>query len=161
MGDGEKEAEVGPAVLLPPPVLFLVSIAVAVVVHIWVWPSPGMLPGTTAWFLGGAVFVVGVMLMVKTHRPFSETGQDPTPWKPVPSLITSGPYQRSRNPMYIAVMLMQTGIGVGVGILWILVAIPIVLVILNTFVIRHEEAYLEAKFGDEYRAYCHKVRRWL
>jgi protein-S-isoprenylcysteine O-methyltransferase Ste14 len=78
-----------------------------------------------------------------------------------PEIISSGVYRATRNPMYLGMILLQIGIGIGLANGWILVLIPLVLVIINATAIRHEEAYLEGKFGDTYTAYKASVRRWI
>jgi len=63
--------------------------------------------------------------------------------------------------MYVGMALLQIGIGVGLGNWWIIILIPVVLVLVYLTAIRHEEAYLERKFGSVYIDYKHSVRRWL
>jgi protein-S-isoprenylcysteine O-methyltransferase Ste14 len=57
--------------------------------------------------------------------------------------------------------LLQIGIGVGLANGWILALVPCVLVLVYWTAIRHEEAYLEHKFGETYASYKRSVRRWL
>jgi protein-S-isoprenylcysteine O-methyltransferase Ste14 len=63
--------------------------------------------------------------------------------------------------MYVGMALVQTGIGIGWGNAWILAFVPVVLGIVYAIAVRHEEAYLEHKFGETYTAYKAAVRRWL
>jgi protein-S-isoprenylcysteine O-methyltransferase Ste14 len=92
---------------------------------------------------------------------FRETGQDAKPWLPTPEIIKSGVYRFTRNPMYLSLALLQSGISIGVGNLWILLLVPVACAVVYMTAIRHEEAYLERKFGDSYLAYKKSVRRWL
>jgi protein-S-isoprenylcysteine O-methyltransferase Ste14 len=57
--------------------------------------------------------------------------------------------------------LLQTAIAIGCANGWVLLAVPVVLTIIWATAIRHEEAYLERKFGETYLAYKRSVRRWL
>ena len=81
--------------------------------------------------------------------------------KPSTSLITTGPFRFSRNPIYLAMTLLQLGIGIAVDGVWILAALVRALVAMHYGVIVREERYLERKFGDAYRGYKTSVRRWL
>jgi protein-S-isoprenylcysteine O-methyltransferase Ste14 len=77
------------------------------------------------------------------------------------SVVTSGPYAFSRNPMYVA----WTAIYLAVALLldsgWLLILLPALLVLTHFLVVRREEQSLEAHFGREYRDYRHRVRRYL
>jgi protein-S-isoprenylcysteine O-methyltransferase Ste14 len=92
---------------------------------------------------------------------FKKTGQDPKPWVSTPEIISQGIYQISRNPMYMGMALVQTAAGVGFANGWILALLPVSLLIIYFSAIRHEEAYLEQKFGESYTRYKASVRRWL
>jgi protein-S-isoprenylcysteine O-methyltransferase Ste14 len=76
------------------------------------------------------------------------------------SLVTSGPYASSRNPMYVGWALLQLGIGVAAGSGWILATLPLVGAAVHRDV-KLEERRLEKKFGDEYHQYCATVGRYL
>ena len=99
--------------------------------------------------------------MVVAHGPFKRTGQDPKPWKPSPVLIREGLYRFSRNPMYMAVTVMQMGLGFMLDNLWLLAVLPLALAAVHFLVVLREEAYLETQFGEAYREYQRAVRRWL
>ena len=92
---------------------------------------------------------------------FRRTGQDPKPWKSTPEIISSGVYTVSRNPMYVGMSLLLAGIGIGWANGWLLVLLPPLWFVIYRTAIRHEEAYLERKFGDRYLAYKRSVRRWI
>jgi protein-S-isoprenylcysteine O-methyltransferase Ste14 len=63
--------------------------------------------------------------------------------------------------MYVSMALLLTGIGIGWANGWILALLPLVLLVIYTIAVRHEEAYLERKFGDRYIEYKRSVRRWI
>jgi protein-S-isoprenylcysteine O-methyltransferase Ste14 len=92
---------------------------------------------------------------------FRRAGTHPQPWRPATALVVTGPYRFSRNPMYVGATLFYIGISFWVNSLWPLLLLPVVLVIMSRGVIAREEAYLERLFGDEYRSYRSRVRRWL
>ena len=76
------------------------------------------------------------------------------------SLVTSGPYAVSRNPMYVGWGLLQLGIGVITRSGWVLATLPFVGVAVHHGVLQ-EERRLEETFGDEYRRYVAKVGRYV
>jgi protein-S-isoprenylcysteine O-methyltransferase Ste14 len=105
--------------------------------------------------------LLGVAIGGNALHHFRRTGQDPKPWESTPEIISTGIYRFTRNPMYVGMALMQIGIGIGLGNGWIIALVPPVLVVIYMIAIRHEEAYLERKFGDTYARYKASVRRWL
>lgn len=143
-----------------PPLVFVGSIALGVLLQLAVRVPPvadGGLrapPGLALVALGVAAVAWAIGWMRRTH-------QDPDPRKPTPELIVGGPFRFSRNPIYVGLALIQTGIGVALGNLWILLLLVPTLAVLRRGVIEKEEAYLERKFGESYVRYRASVRRWL
>jgi protein-S-isoprenylcysteine O-methyltransferase Ste14 len=76
-------------------------------------------------------------------------------------IIASGPYQFSRNPMYVAWTMLYLGTAMLVNTWWLLIFLPAVIAFTHYLVVRQEEPKLEQKFGEEYREYCGRVRRYL
>ncbi len=76
-------------------------------------------------------------------------------------LVVRGPYRLTRNPIYTGMALLLVGIGFARDSWWFLVIAVATALLLRWGVILREEAYLEGKFGDEYREYAKRVRRWL
>jgi protein-S-isoprenylcysteine O-methyltransferase Ste14 len=111
----------------------------------------------------GGMIVLGAVLGLGSRavRTMRSTGQDENPWKPTPSIIESGPYRFTRNPMYLQLMIICIGFPVILQNPWILLLTPLAAGVLQALAIRPEEAYLEQKFGDTYRAYKQRVPRWL
>lgn len=83
------------------------------------------------------------------------------PRRSTTALVTDGPYRYSRNPLYLRVTLFHLSVAFLLNDVWLLAVLPPVLIVLHVGVVRREERYLEAKFGNEYREYKAKVRRWL
>ena len=77
------------------------------------------------------------------------------------SVVTSGIYRYTRNPMYVGILLVLLGCFVAFGALSGLVGLPIFIAYMNRFQIRPEERALQAKFGREYNEYQARVRRWV
>lgn len=76
-------------------------------------------------------------------------------------LITSGVYRLSRNPIYLGFASMYLGAALRYDLAWTLPLLLVVLWIMNRYVIAREEEHLTAVFGDDYRSYCRRVRRWI
>jgi protein-S-isoprenylcysteine O-methyltransferase Ste14 len=77
------------------------------------------------------------------------------------NIIESGPYKFSRNPMYVAWTMIYVGTAMLVNTWWLLILLPGVIAFTHYFVVRREEQKLEQKFGEHYRHYCNRVRRYL
>lgn len=111
----------------------------------------------------GGLIVLGSMMGLgfRAVRTMRGTGQDENPWKPTPSIIESGPYRFSRNPMYLQIVIVCIGFAILLQNPWILLLTPLAAWVLYALAIRPEEAYLERKFGETYLAYKRRVRRWI
>jgi len=148
-------------VALPPPLVYLAALLAGVVLHRLVVRFALPLPAT-ARIAGAAVAAgLGVVLMAGAVGGFRRTGQNPKPWTVTPEIITTGVYRFTRNPMYVALALVQVAFAIGLANGWILVFLPVVLGIVHVTAILPEEAYLEQKFGAPYVQYKQSVRRWL
>jgi protein-S-isoprenylcysteine O-methyltransferase Ste14 len=156
----ESEPVDGATVRVPPPLVFMAAIALAVLLG-WLWPRDPWIGGWFRHLFGGISIIGGVALIVTAMGRFRQTGQDPKPWLPSPEMITTGPYQFTRNPMYLGLTLITIGIGHVIGNGWFAITAVIALLAVQQLAVVHEEAYLERKFGDAYREYKKRVRRWL
>ena len=157
----EPEAQDGAAVRFPPPFVPLIALAIGIVLHLWVWPLSIPLLGALRWGLAGLLAILGLVLMAGAFGLFRSTGQDPKPWLSTPEIISTGVYRFTRNPMYVSMGLLQGGIGVALANGWVVLLVPLVWFVIYLIAIRHEEAYLEGKFGSAYTDYKASVRRWL
>ncbi len=151
----------GAAVRFPPPLVYVAAVVLGVLLQAFAFPLPLGLSLGLQIGAGAASALLGIALVAAAFGLFRRTGQDPAPWKSTPQIISTGIYRFTRNPMYLGMGLIQAGIGIGLGNGWIVALLPLVLALIYVIAIRHEEAYLERKFGDEYVAYKRSVRRWL
>jgi len=149
------------AVRFPPPLVYLAAIIAGALLHAYVLPLPCDFALGARIALTTAIAMLGIAIMIAAVGLFKHTGQDPKPWKTTPEIISTGIYRFTRNPMYVAMALLQTAIGIGFANGWIIALVPPALVIIYAIAIRREEAYLERKFGDPYIEYKRSVRRWL
>ena len=158
MSDDGRDAA---AVRIPPPLAYVGGIVLGALLHAFVLPfSIGFL-AAARFGLTAILAVSGLGLMAAAIRPFRRTGQDPKPWKSTPEIISTGIYGFTRNPMYVSMALLQASIGVGLANGWIVVLVPLSIAVVYATAVRHEEAYLEQKFGEAYARYRSSVRRWL
>ncbi len=152
--------ERGANVRIPPPLVYVASILVgAALAYAAALPVPS--PRSLSIAVGVAVVLGGVWLIAEAFKLFRRTGQDPAPWKPTPELVLSGAYRFTRNPMYLGLACIQVGLGLALNNLWICLLAALSLLVVHFLAVVPEEKYLSEKFGDSYRAYVIKVRRYL
>ena len=123
----------------------------------WTAGRPGL------WNLFGLIPVVigtiGLLWGVSTHAAQSSQGIE---WELAKSyLLRRGMYAFSRNPMYLSELILLFGWIIFYGSVALVIALIIVYVLFNTYVIPQEESVLEAHFGESYREYKNRVPRWL
>ena len=145
-------------VIAPPPLLYAAGLVLGLVAQ-RLYPVH-VLPPSLARVLGPLFLLLGLGGL-PAFIAFRRHHTSPIPYKPVTALVTSGPYRFTRNPMYVGFTCLYLGIALWANALWPLVLLPVVLVVMHHGVIAREERYLEQLFGDEYRAYRGRVRRWL
>lgn len=151
---------------IPPPLIDLACAAL-----MWwlstVWPAAQLWPRGGAWWVwglaiglaltGGAVALAGV-------REFAQARTTVNPLAPeqTRTLVTTGVYTLTRNPMYLGMLLVLLGWGVWLGHAAALVIGPILAVLaLNALQIKPEERVMRARFGVHYTRYAARVRRWV
>jgi protein-S-isoprenylcysteine O-methyltransferase Ste14 len=150
-----------PNVIVLPPLIFLASLALAALLEATLPFALLPLPRVFGYGLGALLVLAGLILLLLGARRFNAAGTNIPPTLPATALVVTGPYRWSRNPLYLAMIVMYVGLGIAALSLWaLLLAVPLIL-LLNYGVIIREEAYLERKFGAEYRAYRARVRRWI
>jgi protein-S-isoprenylcysteine O-methyltransferase Ste14 len=148
-----------PNVLVLPPLLYGVAIAIGFLSQ-WIVPRP-ILSSNARYWLGGALLAFGLFLAIWGHRVMERAGTNVNPTLPATALVATGPFRYSRNPLYVALTLVYVALALLANALCVLVWIVPVLVLMHYGVVRREEQYLEAKFGDAYREYRSRVRRNL
>ena len=152
-----------PGVIAFPPLIYGVAIVAGLVLH-QLWPLPVLPAGHDAGLriaLAGIPIAAALALVVWALPQFRRLGTNVSVHQPSTALITSGPYRFTRNPLYLALALIQAGIAVAADQLWIAVLLAPALLVVRTGVIAREERYLARKFGQPYLDYCARVRRWL
>jgi protein-S-isoprenylcysteine O-methyltransferase Ste14 len=149
-------------VIAPPPVI---AAAVLVLGALLDWLMPAYLlalifPMSTRLVLGFALVFGGAALAVAGERAFSRAGTEVKPWKPSRKLVTGGPYDWMRNPMYVGLAFVVGGLGIAMASDWTISLLLPAAFVMHYGVVLREERYLEAKFGEAYRAYMLRVPRY-
>jgi protein-S-isoprenylcysteine O-methyltransferase Ste14 len=125
-----------------------------------IWPIPFHWP---AWArpLGVLLMVLPVCFAIWAVLTFRRHNTVVDPRGKVSTIVTTGPYRVSRNPMYVSLLVLCVGGILAFHLLWSAILLPAVFLALHYGVIVREERYLQAVFGEPYAAYCRQVRRWL
>jgi protein-S-isoprenylcysteine O-methyltransferase Ste14 len=124
------------------------------------WPMP-IGGGMSVKVLATVLFVVSVALSASGIGMFRRSRTSIVPVRPATTLVVSGPYRFTRNPMYVGLALFTVALALLMDIWWpVLLLVPVLLAI-QWFVIAREEEYLERRFGADYIAYTQRVRRWM
>ena len=145
------------AIRFPPPLIFLGFLLLGPLIDRWLALPPLPFP----WWIGALIAVAGAALIAVAGGAFRRAGEDPLPWTATDKVIASGLYAHSRNPMYLGMAIVELGLAVGWGSAMGALLVPVAIGVVGANVIAREEAYLTAKFGDPYRDYCARVRRWF
>ena len=148
-----------PGVLVFPPALFAGTLVLGLALH-WLRPV-SLLPPLPARLAGLVVLFLSWWLVHSAEAAMKRAGTNVRPDQPSLAIVTDGPFRFSRNPMYLATTGLYLGITLLVNTPWPLILLSPMLLVLHWGVVRREERYLEAKFGEPYRAYKSRVRRWI
>jgi protein-S-isoprenylcysteine O-methyltransferase Ste14 len=144
---------------VPPPLYYGAAFAAGMVLHAALPAAIGARPATAVAgalvLAAGTAFALAGVVAVRRHRTTI------VPHRPVATLLTTGPYRLSRNPMYTGLAVAYVGGALLAGSLWPLATLPIALVAVRTLVIGREESYLTGRFGPAYVAYRARTRRWV
>jgi protein-S-isoprenylcysteine O-methyltransferase Ste14 len=146
-------------VVAPPPVIYLGALVFGLLLNRR-FPVP-FLPRGIARILGWPLLSAGLLLMGWFERAMRHAGTPANPYKPVSHIATEGPFRYTRNPAYLAMTMIYTGITGLANALWAILLLPVALLVIQRGVIEREERYLERKFGEEYLRYKARVRRWI
>jgi protein-S-isoprenylcysteine O-methyltransferase Ste14 len=142
-----------------PPIYFFGAIALMVALDRFVPVMTLIEPPIT--YLGWVPFGLALAVALAVNWRFKRAGTTIKPFQDSSALVTDGPFAFSRNPIYLSAVVGLLGIFVVLGSLSPLVTIPPFVYIIRTRFIAVEERMLEETFGDAYRDYMKRVRRWI
>lgn len=144
--------------LLRPPLVFLIAILAGIGLN-RAWPSP-FLPSHLR-LVGPGVVLCAVLLFLLSLREFRAAGTSVRGTERTAAIVRTGPYRFSRNPIYVAFILLVLGLSVWLNDLWLSLMLVPAIGVMALVVIPREERFLERNFQGQYSAYKSAVRRWL
>ena len=160
---GQHVTDSGTAgVIARPPLLFLAALLLGFIGD-RVLSLPFPLPGTdlVRWIVAGSLILMGLALAAAGIRNFLRAGTPVPTNEPTRALVTTGIHAWTRNPIYLGIFLVYGGIGLAARSPSILILTLPLAIAIRYGVVAREEAYLERRFGDTYRDYKARVRRWV
>lgn len=142
-----------------PPVYLLLAILATIALHFLLPIASFAAPPFRS--LGVVLIVAGIGLAAYAAGLFARAGTPAIPFERSTALVTGGVYRITRNPMYVGLIVILAGVALICGTAGALLPLPVFVWILTTQFIAGEEQFLEEIFGEDYRAYKRRVRRWL
>jgi len=149
-------------VIAPPPLIALGAIIIGVALD-WLLPAyvlSALLTRDGRIIIGVSLIAAALAIGIAGRGSFVRFGTNVNPYKPSSVLVTTGILAYVRNPMYVGLALLVAGIGVALASDWTLVMLVFAALLVHFGVVKREERYLEAKFGDAYRRYVNAVPRY-
>jgi len=144
--------------LLRPPLVLLVVLALGVVLN---WILPLRFIASRLVLIGPSILFVAVLLFVLSFREFRAAGTSVRGTQRTTTIVRTGPYRFSRNPIYLAFVLFLLGLALWLNNLWLLVGLAAFVNFISIMIIPREEQFLERNFQAQYSEYKASVRRWL
>ena len=142
-----------------PPIYFFASVLAMIGLH-YLWPGGRWI--WAPWRYGGILLILaGVVIAIQVSSLFRRRDTTIKPFEESSALVTDGPFRWSRNPIYLGMVTVLTGVATLLGTLTPLLLLPPFIWIIATRFIRVEEQMLEERFGESYSAYKRCVRRWF
>jgi protein-S-isoprenylcysteine O-methyltransferase Ste14 len=146
---------------VPPPVFFFACLLLGWTLGL-AWPlSLGLEALQARLALALPLFLLAASIGVWALHTFRRGRTSPMPFSTPAELLTWGPFRLSRNPLYVALILVLTAFSALLDSAWILASVPVLGLALGHLIIPGEEARLRQVFGDRYTTYSRRVRRWL
>jgi protein-S-isoprenylcysteine O-methyltransferase Ste14 len=150
-----------PGVYVPPPLIYIFFFLLSLVLQKW-WPlNRDLLNTKTAHIVGWLFITLSCVVCILSLHRFIRSKNTVVTIKPATSLQTTGIYAFTRNPMYLSLLLLYSGLSIFKGNWWTFILLPPIILVVQSYVIQQEEVYLRQAFGSAYEAYQQKVRRWI
>jgi protein-S-isoprenylcysteine O-methyltransferase Ste14 len=147
-------------VVVRPPLAWALAVVAGLALN-WLLPLPFVPATAPAGWLGAIVFMLALALFAWAITTMTRAGSNVPTSRPTMAIVDTGPYRFTRNPIYLGMVLGLVGLAIAFNTLWLLLALLPFALVIRYGVIAREEVYLERKFGDVYRGYRARVRRWL
>jgi len=156
-----KVSSDNPGVYVPPPLCYVAIFVTAVFLQ-RTFPidnAPFMKQGAT--IIGFVFGAVALLLLIVSLRQFFVTKNTLITIKPAFSLQTSGIYKVTRNPMYLGLANVYLAVTCFIGSWWNIILFPLLILVVQEYIIKREERYLTRRFGQAYLDYKSRARRWI
>jgi protein-S-isoprenylcysteine O-methyltransferase Ste14 len=147
-------------VIVRPPLAWGLAVIAGLALN-WLLPLAFLPADLPAGWLGATVFVLALALAIGAIVTMTRAGSNVPTNRPTTTIVEKGPYRFTRNPIYLSMFLGLIGLSLAFDNPWLLMALVPFALVIRYGVVAREEAYLERKFGDVYRGYRSRVRRWL
>jgi protein-S-isoprenylcysteine O-methyltransferase Ste14 len=155
------EKKDSPGVYIPPPLFYVLIFIAAALIQKEIPLKDDLFKSPAMKIAGTAFFIIALFFLVRSLRQFFKTKNTLILIKPASSLQTDGVYSISRNPMYLALTILYLAVTFFIGNWWNIILLPLLLLIVQEYIIKKEEKYLDRQFSQQYKEYRLKVRRWL
>jgi protein-S-isoprenylcysteine O-methyltransferase Ste14 len=147
-------------VIIRPPLAWGLAVIAGLALD-WLVPLSFLPADLSAGWLGATMFVIALALFSWAILTIIRAGSSVPTNRPTTAIVESGPYRFTRNPIYIGMFLGLLGLAIAFDNIWLLMMLVPFALVIRYGVVAREEAYLERRFADVYRAYRSRVRRWL
>jgi protein-S-isoprenylcysteine O-methyltransferase Ste14 len=147
-------------VIIRPPIAWALAVLAGLALQ-WIVAIPFMPASVPADWIGVMVFVAALTLVAWAISTITRAGSNVPTNMPTTTIVETGPYRFTRNPIYLGMCLGLVGLAIAFNNLWLLGTLAPFALVIRYGVVAREEAYLERKFGDAYRHYRTRVRHWL
>jgi protein-S-isoprenylcysteine O-methyltransferase Ste14 len=147
-------------VIVRPPLAWGLAVIAGLALN-WVVPLPFLPAGLPGGWLGAMLFILALALVAWAIVTMTTAGSNVPTSLPTTTIVDSGPYRLTRNPIYLGMFVGLIGLAVAFNSVWLLIMLGPFALVIRYGVVAREEAYLERNFGDVYRGYRSRVRRWL
>lgn len=145
-----------------PPILLVAVLCIALAVDRWLMPFPIPFAETRGFrALGGLALAAGVGLVVWAAIELSRAGTTMLPDHAATTLVTTGPFAISRNPMYFGEVVALVGAALLFNKLALLLAAPVFAFAVKRLAIAGEEDHLRRRFGEAWEIYAEHTNRWI
>jgi len=147
--------------IVPPPIVFFALILIGFIVQ-WLFPLtfmfnnwPSRLFVALPLFIASGLIAINALTIMKKSKTAINFNN------PTTKFIAEGSFRFTRNPLYLSLLIVMACIAIVANSAWHLIAFVILFLFFNFGIVMREEQYLENCFGEEYKQYKNRVRRWI
>lgn len=150
-----------PRVYIPPPFFYIATFLMGLFAQKKFPVNDSLFHLSFVKYLGILLFLTALFFLARSLRQFLVSRNTLITILPAHSLQVDGVYAITRNPMYVGLVFVYLGLTCFIGHWWNIILLPLLVLIVQEYIIKREERYLGRRFGQEFQDYKSKVRRWL